>query len=522
MTTSEFYTPTRDKIVADYLRDIALEIPDAVTGDGSDYLATGNALGNALLPIYANGEFNARESMPDLATDKGLTRWSRATGMPKLGEQFSEGTVIVSASFGTSVQDGQQLRNPATRALYKTVGDTAISPITLQGRAYVVALATGPASDLVSPATLEFISVPPGVSPTASVEAISGGAAAWSTPRWATEIMRSMRARAAAGNVAHIQALAMAVPGVEQAFVYPALRGSGTNDVIITTTAAAGTRIAGRSLLMKVSAAIRFGIRSPGGDLIPGLPAHTFNRTTISAVIQLPTNLLLRLKASKANPFTAWPPAPPVGADPLLYLYTVTASTSPTSFTVAAPGVGAPVKPAVGTTVCLFFPSVGFVKSTITSISAGASPWTITTAAWSSTPSETTVPGGSSIMPWSPMLAQLVAPHVVGSAGASGIISDYFASLGPGEMTPLLAGDVTRRCRWPRQSDKNPVSGVVEWPTDVGGRLASAIFDGTDAQDVSVAAMAGSVLTPPVPLASYIGTPPTVLRVGQLTVSPLP
>lgn len=36
---ADFYSPTLDEIRDAYLRDLRLEIPDAVTNDGSDYHA---------------------------------------------------------------------------------------------------------------------------------------------------------------------------------------------------------------------------------------------------------------------------------------------------------------------------------------------------------------------------------------------------------------------------------------------------------------------------------------------------
>ena len=505
-----FYMPTLDEIVADYLRDIGLEIPGAVTSSGSDYEATGRVLSQTLLPLYKNGAILSRESFPDLAISQaGLVRWSVVSGVTQQGASYSDGTANVSASIATTIPDGSFLRNPSTGVIYKTVGTTSVSPTPTP--AFIVATSVGVTGDAEPGTTLEFLSVPPGVNPVATVVSLSGGGDAWSNAKWASEILKALRARAGGGNIPQLLALCMAIPGVEQAFVYPALRGSGTLDFCIVTSAASGSRVAGVSLLGKVTAALRFGAKAIGGDMIFGLPADVFENTSVAAATAQSVDVTLGYQASLVNPWAAWPASK--ASDSSTWW---TASGSVSSFTVS--GSVLMLGPAPGSEIAIFFPSVGFVKGTITSSTAGG-PGTYTiTVAWQTTPAETSIPTGTIVMPWNPMLPKLAGAPVSGSLSLSGAIFDYFAGLGPGEATTLLPEDVTRRCRWPRQSDTDPITGEIEWPTDIGGRLLANVYAATDTPSVTL--VSASATTPFVPASAFIGTPPSILVPGSMVVLP--
>jgi len=506
---ADFYLPTQDEIRDQILRDYRLEIPGAVTTEGSDLWARATVLAQTLLPIYANGDALSREALPDTAaSDKALIRWARIAGVAKLGASAAVGSATVSSSVSTVIPSGTVLRNPTTGAMFSTVGATVFaSPGT--AAAFLVASATGTQGNALAGTSLEFVATPPGISPTATVITLAGGDAAWTNARWATEILRTLRARPAAGNVAHIIALAETIPGVEQAFVYPALRGTGTLDVVVMTSAASGTRVASASLLSRVSGALRFGARAPSGEFLAGIPADVYENTVVSCAVAQPTPFTLGYQASRLSPFGAWPPATSTSYLDSTQWYNIYAyypTPNLTSFIVNVPGSGSPVSPKVGQSIAVWFPSVGFSKATITAVS-GTGTWTVTVGGWSPAPTETAVPL-TTITPWCDQLIPL-----------STAIFAYFATLGPGEMTPLTSDDIARRCRWPRTSDTNPITGEVEWPTDVGGRLTAAIYTATDAQDVELVV---ATKTPAVPLASYLGSPPSVLTCGAVILQPIP
>jgi hypothetical protein len=173
-------------------------------------------------------------------------------------------------------------------------------------------------------------------------------------------------------------------------------------------------------------------------------------------------------------------------------------------------------------TIGAFFPSVGIAKTRILSVTPVGPDWRLTVQPWSPAPSDAAPLVGTTLVPWNSQLLYLCGAPRPGSRALSGAVPDYFAALGPGEMTPLTAKDTTRRRRWPRITDTDPLTGRVEWPTDVTARLAAAIADATDAVDLDVRAMPGFAPTPFVPLAAYIGAPPSILALSNVHVIPVP
>jgi hypothetical protein len=517
-----FATRTSEQIRDGYLRDVRLLIPTARTEEGSYEWARGEAIANACLPFYANGAHFANQAFPDTGDATTLARFGSTYNVPRLGAQYAAGTVTVTGSFGTTFAAGTVLKNNANGSRYETVGTTTIDGSTLEGTAYVVALQTGSGSDADFGTVLTFESPPAGVDSAGTVVTISGGDAAWSNSRWASEILKRLRRAPLAGNVPHVLALCNAIPGVEQTFVYPCLRGSGTLDVVILTSAASGTRVAGTVLLAKVLGALQVGATAPGGAFIGGIPEDVFRNTTVAAAIEQIADIRLDYEASAANPWESWPPFGTGYVVPgtSTSWYVTTGTPTNASFRIAFPVSGTSVAPTVGDYIGAFFDDHGFCKTRIASVVTAGSYWTVTVDGWTDsngTAPATTLDTGVTILPWNPQLVNIAGAPAEGSNALSGAVPDYLAALGPGEMTALTADDVTRRRRWPRTSDTSPITGEVEWPTDVTSRLTSAVLRATDAIDLTLTV---SPSTPTVPNSAYIGSPPKVLVLGTLNVIP--
>jgi len=508
--------PTTDEIRDGFLRDMRLLIPGAKTQAGSDYYAIGSALSGALAPVYANGKYLEREYDPKTASDASLQRLATIYGVPKRGDEYASGTITVTTSYATSLPDGSVLTNDSTGDRYESVGITAVGgSLSATVNAIAQEAGTGPNASPGTSLTLE--SPPPGFNPKAVVVSISGGDNAWDRKRWADEIMKTMRSRPGAGNIAHVLALANAVAGVEQAFVYPALRGSGTLDVIVVTSQASGSRVAGTALLNRVLGALQFGIKESGGVFLPGIPEDVFKNTKVSAAVEEDCTLTVAFEASQQNPFTAWPPQGSGYVDFAVATtwYKVSSASSATSFVVGQPSTGTIVSPVAGDEIGLYFPSVGFVKGIIGTVT-GTGPWTLSISSWSTTPTDS--PNvGAVLAPWCSQLPKIAT---VASGVQSGAVMDYFAALGPGEMTGLTSDDVTRRRRWPRVGDFSPYDGSALWPTDISKRMISLLSSQTDGLDFDVSATPDY---PAVPAAPYIdaGAPPGILVPYQINVIPL-
>lgn len=505
---------TFDQIRDEYLVDIRNTITGARTQPGSDFFAKGSALASALLPLYANGQYLADQALPITASEATLHVFARKTSTPKKGAQYASGSITVTSSFVTSIPDGSVLTNQSTGAQYKTVGTTSIGS-SLTAIANVISVAAGVAHNATIGTALVFNSAPAGVNPFATVNSITGGDSEWSNVRWANEIIKRMRAKPAAGNEAHLRALADTVSGVEQAFVFPCLRGSGTCDVVITTPASSGTRVASTELLARVAGAFMIGAQE-NGEFIAPISESCFANMRIHAAVEEPTVVTIVFKASKQNPFSAWPP---YGDDYIQHddentWWTVTSSTDASNFIVAEPSVGIVVPPSVGFDFGAFFPSKGFCKGTIVSVS-GSGPYTLGVT-WTPQPSESDIATGTVLTPWCSQLPQIAGPPTTETGRAlSGAVPEYFARLGVGQMTSLTDDDITRRCRWPQVGDVSPFDGEAFFPTDVTARLSLKSF--TDAVDFAVSA---NPSTPSVPDAAFIGTPPSILVVSTIRLLP--
>lgn len=524
---AEFATLTHEQLRDGYLRDLRIAIPGARTEDGSHEWVRATALANMCLLLLANGLWASKQALPDTADETGLARFARVYSVPKLGAQKAKGSITISGSFATSVADGATLQNLATGARYEIVGATALDPVTFSATAFVIALDPGRGGNAAAGTVIAFEGPPPGIDTNATVLSISGGDEAWTDARWAVEILKRMRQAPLAGNIAHILALAHCIGGVEQAFVFPALRGAGTLDVVVLTSAASGTRIAGTDVLAQVLGAIQVGATAPGGAFIGGICEDAFRNTKVHAVVEQATDLRIDYKASAANAWEAWPPhgvgyvVPGTEAT----WYKVTGSpTSNVAFNIAKPASGTVVAPTVGDLIGAFFALHGYCKTKLTGVVDAGAHWSVTTEAWQDSNQAaptSSIAAGVLILPWNAQLTNIAgAPLSSDSKALSGAIPEYFAALGPGEMTPLTADDVTRRRRWPRTSDTNPVSGEVEYPTDVTSRLPSAVLRRTDAIDVTHSIVGGTTATPEVPAGAFIGTPPRLLVLRNLYVIP--
>lgn len=294
-------------------------------------------------------------------------------------------------------------------------------------------------------------------------------------------------------------------------------------DVVLTTSAASGSRVAGSALIAKYIGALQGGARAQGGKFIPGIPAEILANTGVHAPVAQSTDLLVAYSASSVNKFASWPPYGVGYAVPSNEASWYKVSTAGlNAFSVGKPGAGTQVAPTSGAVIGAFFPAVGFAKATILSVVDAGGAWDLVVSGWTTSGAAPTVnlPTGTNITPWCSQLPVIAGPPSADSLALSGAAPGFLAGLGPGEMTALTAADTTRRRRWPLTTDTDPLTGLVEWPTDITARLGAAITDTTDAQDLAATPRSGVAKTPFVPLAAYIGTPPSILTLGTVTVIP--
>jgi uncharacterized phage protein gp47/JayE len=541
-------TPSLTVFTTDQLRDMMLRdqrvmAPSVDTTAGKDAWIRYSVIANTLAPAYSNATYLSKQIFPDTCDPNVyLPLHAAIDGVAQGGAEFSSGQATVTASYPQTIGSGAILVNPTTGNTYLTAGAVSITLPSLTATINVVASASGAGYDVDDGTTLTLSNPPPGVNVNAIVISLGGGADPQTPAQWAQSILQVRRSRPAAGNISQIQALCDSCVGVEKSFPYPALRGPGTLDVVVTTSASSATRVAGTTLLSRVVGAIQSGIQGSSGVMIPGIPDDVFENTSVNAVNPQPTTIVLSYEASVNNPFDVWP-ATISGSDPLTW-YAVVGSTGLSQFYVLVPVGGSPTAPVAGNTIGVFFQSKGFcyaqILYTATATFSGMSTWAITVGAWSasdgSAPTEAAVPfppsatyatpaaaiaaGGATVAPWCSQLYALAGAPLSPSLALTGAIPTYFAGLGPGEMTALTADDVVRRRRFPRPTDIDPATGTVSWPTDVTGRLTGAILDATDANDASIAPFTGSYFTPTVPSGPVLGQAPWLLTLSTVIVCP--
>jgi uncharacterized phage protein gp47/JayE len=543
-TTPALTTFTTDQIRDGMLRDMRVMAPGVDTSAGKDTWLRFSVIANALAPAYANATYLSNQIFPNTCDPVAyLPLHAAIDGIPKAGAAYASGQATVSASYPQTVGDGALLVNQTTGNLYKTVGAVSISLPALTATANVIALSTGSGYDVDDGTTLSFTAPPPGVNLNAIVISLKGGAEAQTDAQWAQSVLLARRSRPAAGNIAQCQALGDSVVGVEKTFPYPALRGPGTLDIVVTTSAASGSRVAGTALLSQVVGAFQAGIQTAAGTFVPGIPDDVFENLSVNTVNPQPTKLVLNYEASANNPFDVWPAT--IDGTNVETWYAIVEATSLSQFYVLIPFSGAPAAPVAGNSIGVFFPSVGFASAKIAFVStatvSGMSTWAVTVGAWSTssggTPTESAPPcapltvtyatvasavaaGSAVITPWCSQLYAIAGSPAAPSRALTGAVPAYFSGLGPGEMTPLTSDDVVRRRRFPRPTDLDPSTGKVAWPTDVTGRLTGAILDATDGNDASISPFAGSAFTPTVPAGSVLGQAPWLLTLSTIIVCP--
>jgi hypothetical protein len=510
---SEFVTKTQAQIVADFTRDVRLASGED-TREGSHAYAMDTAVANAVMPSYVNSSRLVLNCHPATASEAGLKRFAETTGPQRQSARKATGSIQVVSTISTTIPAGARLTNPTTDEKYEVVSATLVPSTTLTATVYIRALKAGPGANAVANTVLNFNGPPLGVDTKATVNSLKGGQDEWTIAEWAEAILRRMRQAIRPGNAAHYQALGAAVGGIEQVFVYGAIRGSGKTDVVLVTSAASGSRVASSAQLALFSGAMLTGVQLSESEFISGIPTELAANTVLYTAVPQPVKLIVKAQASVGNPFAVWPPM----VDPAntASWYSVTSSTSTAQMVVTKPTSGTPVNPQAGQVIGAYFPSVGFAKATILNVVTTVSDWTLTVSSWSPTPTETTVPL-EPITPWCSQLPLLAGAPVTGSKALSGAVPDFFSRLGPGEMVTLTTAltDKWKRRRDPFIGSINPMTGAADWPVGLTARLSSAITGATDWVDASFAPRAGYTTTP------AVGIPPSILTLASIAVFPV-
>lgn len=203
--------------------------------------------------MHGHIEWVARQILPDTADDAELERHAAVWGVARLAATQAAGNATFSGVAGAIIPAGTELRR-TDDARYTVLADAEIG-----GGGTVVAairaVAAGAAGNAPEGTSLGLVAPVAGVGAAAVIAA--GGLAAGAD----AETDASLRARLLAriqnpprgGSRTDYEAWALAVPGVERAWILPLLMGAGTVGVTFVTT---GGAVPGAPLVAAVQAAI--------------------------------------------------------------------------------------------------------------------------------------------------------------------------------------------------------------------------------------------------------------------------
>lgn len=193
------------------------------------------AMADVLSSVWAGGvhtlhgflEFLARQLFGDTAEREALLRMAALYGIVPTPAAFATGDVTATGTNGSTILAGEILRLDAVTSYRVVTGQTIASgTATLP----VIAVLAGTAGNLVEGASLSFESPIPGVTSTATVATggITGGVEEEGTEEVRDRYLLRLREPPQGGADQDYEAVALAVPGVTRAWVFPVELGLGT------------------------------------------------------------------------------------------------------------------------------------------------------------------------------------------------------------------------------------------------------------------------------------------------------
>jgi len=224
--TTPDYIAIRDAI----LRDIANQLPDAAVGSDSDYAIRANAVAAAIEGIYQHQQWIARQILPDTADGDYLERWASLYGLTRKAASFADGSITFIGTVGASVPIGTEARTADDVAYVTTVANV----IGAGGSVDIAAQAVtaGEAGNADAGTAVTLTSAPAGVSSAGVIVTMTGGAAVESNADLLARLLSRIQQPPHGGARHDYEAWALAVAGVDRAYVFPLRRGLGTVDVV--------------------------------------------------------------------------------------------------------------------------------------------------------------------------------------------------------------------------------------------------------------------------------------------------
>lgn len=470
--------PTRDDIREQYLRDVRIRTPGAVTIEGTKDYADASVFADQAAAIYFDakniGDFVAATNKSGAALDEELLN----AGTQRLPAVGGTGSVTITASVGGgTIFAGDEIKDLKTGFRYQCVA----TALYLTGaNVPITGIDTGPTTNLPAGRSLQWTFPRPGIAPNAIIvqQADGSGLSGGRNQETDTEANNRLRARRAnppaSGNDADYQAVAQLTPtlSIQQVFTYSCIFGPGS--VAITFTIRPGSPGANRIPNPTEIALVRAWLRGkfPADDGI-----------YMSTIVAEPVTLIFQITwAPGAINWADASPWPPYIAGDLINIDNAVAITA-TSFRLTT--ATTTTTPQVGQSIAFFDQPNGIFRRkrilTVVVVVADKS-WDITVDTTNSvsdisyTPLNDQAPG-----PWSDSLAGLISS-----------IASYFDTNGPGEQVDPIPDPSLRQARSPRSPST--------YASIITNRIISPLFALPTVEDIVLS-------SPAVPHVTAVGIP---------------
>lgn len=486
--------PQRDQIRENYLRDVRIRTPDAVTIEGTLEYADASVFADTQIPVYFDaktiGDYVANVNKSGAALDAEL----KLAGTKRLLAAGGTGFVLVGASTGGgTIFEGDEIKDTKSGLRFKCMAtglytDGQYVPIT--------GVDTGPSTNLAALTSMSWTFPRPGISPSATVvqqsdnSGLSGGRDQ-ETDTQANDRLAALRASPpASGNDAEYQKAIQETPGItiQQAFTYPGIRGPGSMGV--TFTLRPGTpganRIPNTTQLSAVLAWLAG--RFPADDQILMCSLLGYSVTLIYKV----SWSLSAVSWADAAPWPVYIPSDVVKID---------GAVAPTATTFRLTTATTTTTPPLGSSIAFYDQLAGVFRRkrilSATPVIANKS-WDIVCDVVNNASDTTYTPiVGHAAGPWSDSL-QAIVPDTTA----------YFDTLGPGEQLDPLPDPNLRMRRTPRSP--------AAYGNVITNRIVSPLFKLAAVNDIEL-------VSPSVPYATPVGAVGVVsylLQLGSIVVFP--
>ncbi|MFD3249471.1 baseplate J/gp47 family protein [Rahnella aquatilis] len=227
-----FITPTFDEIRQDILRDINNLLPNADTGDDSDYYIRASSVASVAAGIYQHQAWIVRQIFPDTADTDYLEWHSRVRSIYRKSQTSATGPIAVSGEAGSTALAGYVITRGELS--YITTADVTIGADGT-GTVQASASTSGSAGNTLAAASGIFSSTPTGFDSSVTIGIMSGGTDNESDTDLLSRLLDVIRRPPAGGNQFDYKRWALSVDGVSAAYVYPLRRGLGTVDIVVTS-----------------------------------------------------------------------------------------------------------------------------------------------------------------------------------------------------------------------------------------------------------------------------------------------